>query len=421
MAEKPEELETSEDKIQRAKEMFSRGSRNFYVQAYAEAADDLSQACTIFADIHGPTADECAMPYLIYAKTLIALGTDENKVLDVPDEEDEEENGANENENEEESAANENEDDEDGGEDNDESENGEEKEEAEPNEQQKTNGDAKPEEITLTNGEAKATVNGSSTVADEAQPGTSTTNEAEDEPESGTNLEIAWEVLELAAIIFSRQGAASYEQLAETLTELAGISFENSHFEVAIKDFNKALEVYSKMEKRNNRHVAECHFQVGLCYSMLNSFQEAKDQLKIACELLDFEIESEKAKEQVEAVIANIKELEDVKKDIMDKIAEIDETKQVVSVLILVLFLLNYKSLKYCFLFFQSIEEVKKALAKVMSSESLGDGPQPSSSATPEKPKPTDISHLIKRKKPDVASPEAEASPAKKANLDQSQ
>lgn len=41
MAEKPEELETPEEKLQRAKELFGRGSRNYYVKAYSEAADDL--------------------------------------------------------------------------------------------------------------------------------------------------------------------------------------------------------------------------------------------------------------------------------------------------------------------------------------------------------------------------------------------
>lgn len=89
MAEKPEELETPEEKLVRAKELFGRGSRNYYVKAYSEAADDLSQACAIFASVHGPVADECGFPYLLYAKSMISLGQDENKVLDVPDEEEE--------------------------------------------------------------------------------------------------------------------------------------------------------------------------------------------------------------------------------------------------------------------------------------------------------------------------------------------
>lgn len=89
MAEKPEELETTEDKIQRGKELYCRGSRNYYVQAYQEAVDDLSEACAILSEHCGATADDCAMPYLIYAKTLVALSKDTNKVLEVPDEEDE--------------------------------------------------------------------------------------------------------------------------------------------------------------------------------------------------------------------------------------------------------------------------------------------------------------------------------------------
>lgn len=52
-----------------------------------------SQACAIFADIHGATSDECGVPYLLYAKSMIALGQQETKVLDVPSEGEEENEG----------------------------------------------------------------------------------------------------------------------------------------------------------------------------------------------------------------------------------------------------------------------------------------------------------------------------------------
>lgn len=58
-----------------------------------------------------------------------------------------------------------------------------------------------------------------------------------------------------------------------------------------------------------------------------------------------------------------------------------------------------------------------------MSGDPSDDGPVPSSSlsATEDKPKPkpTDISHLIKRKKRDTTSPEIEGSPAKKPTIEQ--
>lgn len=69
---------------------------------------------------------------------------------------------------------------------------------------------------------------------------------------------------------------------------------------------------------------------------------------------------------------------------------------------------------------FQSIEEIKKKLGKIFSRDANAedsDGPiLPKSDA--DKPKPTDISHLIKRKKPEDLTTEIEGSPAKKPALD---
>uniref|UniRef100_A0A336KEN5 CSON009459 protein n=1 Tax=Culicoides sonorensis TaxID=179676 RepID=A0A336KEN5_CULSO len=384
MAEKPEELETPEDKLQRAKELYGRGSRNYYVKAYSEAADDLSQACAIFADIHGPTADECGMPYLLYAKSMIAVGQEENKVLDVPDEEDEdEEEGEGEVENPEEESE-------------DTASKGT---ESATEEVIQVNGSAPATEPTPTT-EPVAKTNGTAAPIVDAKPGTSSgvvNGEAEDEEEAGeaNNLEVAWEVLELAAVIFARQGESAYENLAEALTELAGISFENSHFDIAIKDYSKALEVHNRMEKTNRRHVAEIYFQIGLSHLMLNDFDESIEAFKKAGEILDAEIDFLKLKEQTDELAADIKDLEETRGEIVLKIIEVEETKQV------------------------SIEEVKRELEKLMNHEPEKENvPGPSSSgasSSAEKPKATDISHLIKRKKPDApAGTEVEESPAKK-------
>lgn len=80
------EQERSE-KILKAKELYSHGSRNFLVKSYAEAADELSEVCSLYVELYGELSDELGMPYLLYAKSLIALALDENKVIDVPDQE----------------------------------------------------------------------------------------------------------------------------------------------------------------------------------------------------------------------------------------------------------------------------------------------------------------------------------------------
>lgn len=148
------------------------------------------------------------------------------------------------------------------------------------------------------------------------------------------------------------------------------------------------------MKDPSRRHIAEIHFKIGLCHSYINEFEGSFIALRKAIEVLDMEIEAEKAKEQDEKVIQNVKDLEESKAEIQEKIIEIEEQKQ------------------------ESIEEVKKKMNAILSHDANAedsDGPGPSKSSE-DKPKPMDISHLIKRKKPDDAS-DVQESPAKKPAL----
>jgi nuclear autoantigenic sperm protein len=91
MAEKPEDQVTIDEKISKAKELFGRGARNYYVKCYVDAADDLGEACKLYGEAYGVDGDELGEVYLLYAKSLIAIGQDENKIVEVPEEEEEEE------------------------------------------------------------------------------------------------------------------------------------------------------------------------------------------------------------------------------------------------------------------------------------------------------------------------------------------
>ena len=74
MAEKPEDQFTTDEKVAKAKELFALGTRNYYVKRYAESADDLGEACKIYGEVYGIDGDELGEVYLLYAKSLIALG-----------------------------------------------------------------------------------------------------------------------------------------------------------------------------------------------------------------------------------------------------------------------------------------------------------------------------------------------------------
>lgn len=388
---------TKEEKMAEAKELFGRGSRNYCMKQYSDAADDLSACCTIYSDLYGPAAKECGPAYLLYAKSLIALGKDENNLI-VPGEEEEEDDDDDDDDGDEEGEDNEEE-----GDEND----GEEKAPEEDKSEKKSSKETTEAEQT------ENKVDTGSEMEVDPQPGPSTSNgerqqnEEEDEEEKCEgNLEVAWEILELAVKIFEAEGESSLANLSECYSELASISFENGNFTLAISDYNKALAVYDKMGKSDRRLIAEIHYKIGLCHLMQNEYDDSMKAFRKACAEMDIVIHQEKSKEQDDKTADIIKNLEDTKQEVLEKVAEVEDTKKT------------------------SIEVVKRELSKIIVNSGSpngfdGAGPSSSSSATngtsasaKSAEKPTDITHLIKRKKPDSATNEVEGSPAKKTAVE---
>jgi hypothetical protein len=135
---------------------------------------------------------------------------------------------------------------------------------------------------------------------------------------------------------------------------------------------------------------------------MEKSYDEAIKSFQKAHDIISDVIEIERSKGETEDIKSTIQDMEETQQEIMNKITEIGDVKA------------------------DEIEQVKRELAKLYgmngaasSSSSSADQPCSSSSiksteVVSDKPKPMDISHLIKRKKPDVTDTTVECSPAKK-------
>uniref|UniRef100_A0A182XUX8 TPR_REGION domain-containing protein n=1 Tax=Anopheles stephensi TaxID=30069 RepID=A0A182XUX8_ANOST len=423
MAENAKTVATKEERISEAKELFGHGSRNYCMKQYADAADDLSECCSIYSELYGPNAEELGLPYLMYAKSLIALGKDENNLIAAADgkDEDEVDDDDDEEDDEEENG--------DGGEEKVEDEKVEEKEnEAEAMDTKEQSGNVSTpaekaneskQDKTDEKVEGAESVPGPSGTKEEngePQPGPSTSNGTGNggaQEEAADNLQVAWEILELAVNIFQQQGEKGLENLPECYIELAGISFENSFFKEAIKDYVKALEIYKKTAQPDLRLLAEVNYKVGLCYMMESEFEESIKSFKGAVAELEKVVEQEEAKEQTDDIKETILDLKEMKKEILEKITDVEDAMKT------------------------PIENVKRELSKIIVSgggasngKDVNNGAGSSSSAaaaggssngtassssTAVAAKPaTDISHLIKRKKPDTVSAEVEGSPAKK-------
>ncbi|XP_037717996.1 protein NASP homolog [Drosophila subpulchrella] len=442
------------EKILKGKELFSQGSRNFLVKSYDEAADELSQVCQLYEEVYGELADELGQPLLLYAKALIAMALDENKVIDVPDEaaddddedmDDDEEESPEDGEvkqEEKKDEKKERKEDSNGAsstngkeletikEGSDEADSTGEAEQAQTDENKTKKAPTGVDEVSSSNGggatavnddERPSTSNGEVTAS--CSNGAGATGEDEPEEEEGVSgsLQLAWEILEAAAQIFTRQGLSGLPYLAEVQTELANIEFENGILEAAREDYEKALKIHGELPTKNRRALAELHYKIGLTYLMQQLNKEGATALRQSSTLIEEEIAEIKGKDEPnERDRNNMLDLEETKQEILAKIQEIEEMQA------------------------QTIAEVRAALDSYIKPMSSGDAAAASSSSSSSangaassssssskaasasasssaisssSAKPTDITHLIKRKKPEEPSSEAEAlcSPAKRA------
>ncbi|CAO1405198.1 unnamed protein product [Diamesa serratosioi] len=378
MAEKPEEKKTNDEKLVKAKELYGRGCRNFYVKLYNEAADDLAESSQLMGEVVGVDGDELGVVYLLYAKALVECGKMETKVVNVPEGEDEDGEG--------EGAGEEEDDDED--------------------EEESNEADADME----TEDKEKPVTNGASNGHGEAQAGPSGINgtSAEEETEAeagneGSSFDIAWEVLLNAESIFENQGAAGLPSLVEVYTIMGEVSFENGDPTFAAKEYNRAIDCYENLDVQDKTIAAELYYRIGLCRIVEKKYKESVESLKLAEGVLNEIVAEEKAKVQTEETIETLKHFDETLQDLKMKILEINEAQS------------------------EEIADVKKELSKLFgpdaggssSADGAGTSSSGGSSSKPvDKPKPMDISHLIKRKKPDTASDVVEGSPAKKAAMD---
>lgn len=108
-------------------------------------------------------------------------------------------------------------------------------------------------------------------------------------------------------------------------------------------------------------------------------------------------IEAQKAREHSADVQQTIEDLSKMREDILNKIAEVEETKQLLKS--------NFMS-------------KSGGYTALLTEDAKSDGTAGSSTEPAQKPKANDISHLIKRKKPDTpveaSTTPDESSPAKK-------
>ena len=84
-----------------------------------------------------------------------------------------------------------------------------------------------------------------------------TTDEKKDEEEEPSNLQLAWEMLELAKVVYTKQLETAEEadkshlldRLCSTMLALGEVSIENENYKQAVEDIQECLKKEETMPK----------------------------------------------------------------------------------------------------------------------------------------------------------------------------
>lgn len=374
MEEKPSSsaADSSVDVSEEAKKLIGTGNRHLVMGDVVSAVSVFQEACAMLAEKYGDTADECGEAFFLCGKALLELARMENTVLGnalegVPEESSEE--GEKQDDSKIESADNLDDDDDDDEDDEDEDAEGESKKESE-------------------------------------------------EDEVG-NLQLAWEMLEVAKVIYKRKDSKEDQLMAAQIyLKLGEVGAESGNYSQALEDFNECLTLQLKRLPSHSRLLAETHYQLGTTYSYTaqysqaiehfsNSIKVIESRLAMLQEVIDKAEGAEAAKEEK----SELEELKQLLPEITEKIEDAKESQRTAAA---------------------ASEAIHQTLAGASTSSAFpAENGGPSSSTASQIPvrpadgassskSASDISHLVRKKrKPDEESPKKD-SDAKKTKQETS-
>jgi len=380
-------VKASSEKHKEAMNHFVAGKRHLLVKDIDSAVTSLALACELLSAEFGETAYECADAYYYYGKALLEMARAEsgvfgnaldgvpegedanNSQVEDPDKMTEEERDTVEkevgealdenfealeekkkNKDKRKNSTEEETEDTEGDEDEEEGE-GEEAEKTEK-EGEKVEGEASTSTETKDSEPAKPTEEtkdkeDTESVGDNANEGEDKKAQEAEEEEDPSNLQLAWEMLELAKVAYTHKVDALTKEeekrpiqmkVCETLLTLGEVSLENETYDQAVVDITECLTKRKELHAADSRRIAETHYQLGVALGHFNKFDDAVKSLEEAIACLKLRMENLKAeKESVDEAKVNdafysreaeITELESLIPEIEEKIQDTKDLKK---------------------------------------------------------------------------------------------
>ncbi|XP_032660440.1 nuclear autoantigenic sperm protein isoform X2 [Chelonoidis abingdonii] len=162
----------------------------------------------------------------------------------------------------------------------------------------------------------------------------STVEDKESEEDEVGNLELAWDMLELAKVIYKRQETKEAQlHAAQAHLKLGEVSVESENYAQAIEEFQACLALQQKYLEAHDRLLAESHYQLALAYHYNSQFDEAILQFSKSVEVIDKRMVmlTERIKKAEGGSTEDEKEIEELKgllPEIKEKIEDSKESQK---------------------------------------------------------------------------------------------
>ncbi|XP_015993312.2 nuclear autoantigenic sperm protein isoform X1 [Rousettus aegyptiacus] len=235
----------------------------------------------------------------------------------------------------------------------------------------------------------------------------------ENEEEEIGNLELAWDMLDLAKIIFKRQETKEAQlYAAQAHLKLGEVSVESENYVQAVEEFQACLHLQEQYLDAHDRLLAETHYQLGLAYGYNSQYDEAVAQFSKSIEVIEkrMAVLNEQMKEAEGSPIEYEKEIEELKEllpEIREKIEDAKESQRSGNVAELALKATLVESSTSGF-----TPSGGGSSVSMIASRKPTDGASSSNCVT-------DISHLVRKKrKPEEESPRKDDAKKAKQELE---
>merc|ERR1711887_118090 len=284
--------------------LLASGKRHLLVCSFPAAVSDLAESCELLAKVHGETGSECGEAYYYYGKALLELSRVENQVLGNAlqgvDMDAEEPAGDAMVEDPEEMTKDE-----------------------------KIEVEDKVAEALEENFETHDRIARAHTAQTDKAEGTDKEEKAETmEEEDPSNLQLAWEMLELAKVVYGKvaengtgdEKSSAQARLCEAYLGLGEVSLENENYSQAVADFTECLNRRQATLPPDSRSIAETHYQLGVVKFLEEKFEESETCLNKAKGVLEVRIVNLSKMETSENLAKEIEDLHTLVKEINEKI-----------------------------------------------------------------------------------------------------